>query len=135
MGGNDGKANNSTIYISDDCGMTWYEASKTLQLPDFMVALHDADAVVVDQTFTDADLNPAAIGRGMAAQWTPIELAYRLPGGAYTSGFMSASRATEPISSWECPYIYSFGGIKPDNKLQSTVRRATINRLMFKPIQ
>ena len=134
MGGNDGQTNNSTIYISDDCGMTWYEASKTLQLPDFMVALHDADAVVVDQTFTDADLKLKAIGRSHTAQWMPIELAYRLPGSAYTS-FMPASRATEPISSWECPYIYSFGGIKPDNKLQSTVWRATINRLMFKPIQ
>jgi len=135
MGGYDGKANSPTIYFSDDCGMTWYEASETMQLPDFMVALRNADAVVVDQTYTDADLNLSTSARSLAAQWSPIELAYRIPASATVVGSHPLGRATEAITSWECPYIYSFGGIKPDNTLQSTVWRAAINRLMFKPIQ
>ncbi len=135
MGGYDGKTNNSTVYLSDDCGMTWYEASETMQLPDFMVALHDADAVVVNQTFTDAALKPATAGRSLLSSWSPVELAYRIPGSAVIGNSMPGSRATEAITSWNCPYIYSFGGVKPDNTLQSTVWRATINRLMFKPIQ
>lgn len=100
-----------------------------------MVALRNADAVVVDQTYTDADLNLSTSARSLAAQWSPIELAYRIPASATVVGSHPLGRATEAITSWECPYIYSFGGIKPDNTLQSTVWRAAINRLMFKPIQ
>lgn len=48
---------------------------------------------------------------------------------------VSGSRVSTEITSWECPYIYVFGGMNSDNVTYDTVWRAVINRMMFKPIQ
>lgn len=45
------------------------------------------------------------------------------------------SRAITPITEWDCPYIYSFGGVNQADRLNPTVTRGVINRLMFKPLQ
>ncbi|MDE6238678.1 MAG: hypothetical protein K2M54_01665 [Muribaculaceae bacterium] len=45
------------------------------------------------------------------------------------------SRASTAITSWECPYIYMFGGYNSSNKLNNSVWRGIINRLSFKPLQ
>lgn len=45
------------------------------------------------------------------------------------------SRASTAITSWECPYIYMFGGYKGDGSLSCNVWRGVVNRLMFKPLQ
>lgn len=47
----------------------------------------------------------------------------------------SRSRVSTEITSWECPYIYVFGGMNSENVTYDTVWRAVVNRLMFKPIQ
>ena len=44
------------------------------------------------------------------------------------------SRVSAPITQWECPYIYLFGGLSNDLTLRQTLWRGTINRLTFKPI-
>lgn len=41
----------------------------------------------------------------------------------------------KPIESWDCPYIYLFGGINSNGTLNNTVWRGTINHLTFKPIE
>lgn len=41
----------------------------------------------------------------------------------------------KPIESWECPYIYMFGGINGEGTLSPTIWRGVINRLTFKPIE
>lgn len=57
--------------------------------------------------------------------------------GAQTILFSSllGSRASMAITSWECPYIYMFGGKNAAGQLSGNVWRGVINRLMFKPIQ
>ena len=45
------------------------------------------------------------------------------------------SRASEAITSWECPYIYMFGGEFSNGLISNTVWRGVINRLSFKPLQ
>lgn len=45
------------------------------------------------------------------------------------------SRASTAITSWECPYIYVFGGLASNDELYNTVWRGVINRLSFKPLQ
>ena len=44
-------------------------------------------------------------------------------------------RIAKPIESWECPYIYIFGGIGAQGSLNDSVWRGVINRLTFKPIE
>ncbi len=45
------------------------------------------------------------------------------------------SRASVAITSWECPYIYLFGGYGANGALNNQVWRGVINRLSFKPLQ
>ena len=44
------------------------------------------------------------------------------------------SRTSGPITSWECPYIYLYGGITVNGSLRPWITRGVINRLSFKPI-
>ena len=46
----------------------------------------------------------------------------------------SRSRVIKPVTEWECPYIYVFGGVDKNGALVSTVRRGVINRFTFKPL-
>lgn len=48
---------------------------------------------------------------------------------------MLGSRASVAITSWECPYIYRFGGRSRMGGLSNQVWRGFINRLSFKPLQ
>ena len=45
-----------------------------------------------------------------------------------------SSRAVRPISSWECPYIYIFGGLNTGG-FSPYIRRGYINYFTFLPIQ
>lgn len=54
---------------------------------------------------------------------------------AFVADVTLGSRATRPIESWECPYIYVFGGNNFAGALYNTVWRATLNRTKFKPVQ
>lgn len=45
------------------------------------------------------------------------------------------SRAIRPITEWDAPYIYLFGGYDADGKLFNQVWTGVINRLTFKPLQ
>ena len=44
------------------------------------------------------------------------------------------SRVTRPITSWECPFIYLYGGVKADGSLRPWITCGVINRLTFRPI-
>ncbi len=45
------------------------------------------------------------------------------------------TRASHPITEWDCPYIYLFGGVSSNGKLYNTVWKGVINRLTFRPLQ
>lgn len=93
-------------YISFDFGMTWLEGSSLIQLPDYIPPFSMAQAYTYDRVLTPS--------RSMI--WT------------------APSRATAPVESWECPYIYIFGGVNRVGATQQKVWRGTLNRLEFKPI-
>lgn len=46
-----------------------------------------------------------------------------------------ASRAIRPITEWDTPYIYMYGGYTATGELLPYVYRGVINRLEFKPLQ
>lgn len=112
-----------TVYISNDYGVHWQKASQLMQLPSGVTFGRDAQAILIDRTFTSASRS--------AARWNEITLPTlrnaMLP--------VPESRATTPITQWECPYIYVFGGTSANGTLYNRIIRGVINRLTFKPLQ
>lgn len=125
FGGQNDVDMNSTVYISGDCGRTWRVAGSLLQLPDYFPEVQDAQAFV--ETLT--------MGSRSASEWIDFPVNYRLPATAKVlPPFMPLSRATEPVTTWECPYIYFYGGMTANGSLSPYLWRGTINRMTFKPI-
>lgn len=100
----DGTLNN-TVYISYDNGIRWSVAPNTLQLPASFTPRYMADMAVLP--------------RPMQADFEPQRLPYQTDG--YTV-------------SWECPYIYIYGGIDADGQLCNSIVSGAINRLKFRPL-
>lgn len=98
-------AMNDTVYVSGNFGISWTKARDMLQLPDYMPRVTDADVAVIDHKFTIDDTAAAV-----------------------------QSRVVAPVTEWECPFIYYFGGIDASGALVPTFRRGVINRFTFKPL-
>lgn len=118
---------NDSVYVTTDYGLTWAKAADLMQLPDYVPPFHGAQAFVEE----------TALSSRSASGWTEMPFAYRLPAGAVLGEPypVFGSRATAPVTSWDCPFIYLFGGYNRDGELYDTLWRATLNRLTFKPIQ
>lgn len=119
MGGrkSDGTVSDS-VYVSLDGGIHWNMAGESLQLPDVIPPFANAQAIVRDNTLTS---------RASSADmmWNELTMLRHNP----------FSRAVAPVTSWECPFIYLYGGVDDAGTLYPTVWRGTINQLTFKPIE
>ena len=71
--------------------------------------------------------------RSAADEWTYMP-SVKLPAWYHIVTGVPASRATEPVTEWDCPYIYVFGGVTPTGGLSNNIWRGVINRLSFKPL-
>ena len=93
-------------------------AGESLQLPDVIPPFANAQAIVRDNTLTS---------RASSADmmWNELTMLRHNP----------FSRAVAPVTSWECPFIYLYGGVDDAGTLYPTVWRGTINQLTFKPIE
>ena len=116
--------NTHRVFISRDQGLNWSEADELLTLPDYIPEMSFAQAIVWStelhsRSLAASDWNEMA-ARPLPAWW--IE----------TPGY---GRATKPVTSWECPYIYLYGGILANGQLNPQVWRGVINRLTFKPLE
>lgn len=119
MGGirSDGKVND-VLYISYDNGINWRRASDLMQYPSFVKPGYQADCIIW-QSPMEADMN-AAWKRIASAKKSPqMRLKYNIDGDDIT---------------WDCPYIYLFGGTNDAGTLNSEIRRAVLARLTFAPI-
>lgn len=94
------------VYLSYDFGVQWVKAGELMQLPDYVPATMYAQAFVVDQEL------PARAG-----------------------ALFAPSRIVRPVTSWECPYIYVYGGSLSNGTISDNIWRAVINRFTFKPIE
>lgn len=112
---------NDCVYISTDNGITWDKANELLQLPEYIEDFTGAQAVVQTATLTEA--------RSTSEGWIEMP-ASKLP----ASIVGAQSRTIAPIESWECPYIYLFGGTNANGVLCNNIWRGVINRLSFKPL-
>lgn len=118
---------NLTTYISKDYGRSWSKGSDYIQLPEYMQVLTGSQAYV--ETLT---LNSRS-----GDEWETFDTSYRIPASACIESpfeWRSMSRATAPVTEWECPYIYLYCGNDSQGKLNQYVWRGTINRLTFKPL-
>lgn len=111
-----------TVYVSSDRGVHWSKAGTTLQLPAGFPEIAGAQAIVVNRTMDVASTNT------LWSENVPMSLpSWYVP--------VVNTRATKPITEWECPFIFVFGGETPTGELNDNVWRGVINRLMFKPLQ
>lgn len=123
FGGEDIDGNISRkVYMSVDRGVHWALAGELMQLPASIPVMAGAEALVFESTIES---------RSLAANWKSLELP-RIP-----AWFAAADqpKGVAPITSWECPYIYLFGGDLANGSLNISVWRGVINRLSFKPLQ
>lgn len=113
------------VYVSVDNGVRWRRATDMLTLPDYLPDMYGADALVFDETLHARSAS--------ATSW--IEMPGRRISPWLTMGAPATSRAVAPITEWECPYVYLFGGYSSTGQLYNTVWRGVINRLQFIPLQ
>lgn len=109
---------NHTLYISYDNGVTWLIAPDLMQLPEFIPAMTGADAIVASSPMS-ADLADAWNTRANPAQRPWMKIAYNIDGYEI---------------SWECPYLFLFGGYGADAILFDSIWRGVLARLTYTPL-
>lgn len=95
---------NTTTYISRDQGLHWNTGISGLQLPSYMPAFFGAQA-----------------------------FAYSRKQSANAPRRYSAGQTTA-ITSWDCPYLYLFGGYASNGNALNSVWEGVITRLTYKPV-
>lgn len=116
---------NRTVYYSRDWGMTWSEAPSLVQMPVEMPSFYGASAFGYSTTlYADS----------RSTLWAEMPLR-TLPRGASFMTGNSLSRAIAPITEWECPAIFLFGGRNYQGNTLNNVWRGVIYHYTFKPVQ
>lgn len=115
-----------TVYVSYDFGITWKVADSYLQFPKEYPDFSSAQAYVIDYTLH-------ARSSMTDGSWRDLDVC-GIPCWAYPVTDDTRSRISKPITSWECPYIFLFGGKKADGTLLPYVTRGVINRFTFQPL-
>lgn len=95
---------NGKIYLSNTQGITWQVGDSTISQPSFMPRFYGAQALVNTETLT---LGSAAYG---------------------------PRRVKSPVTSWDCSFIYLFGGYNDRGELLPSVWRGVYNRLTNTPV-
>ena len=95
---------NGTIYLSSTQGVTWTQGDSTIAQPSYMPKFYGAQAFVFNETLTAGGAN------------------------------LMPRRVQAAIDSWDCPYIYLFGGYNDQGALLPYVWRGVYNRLYFYPV-
>lgn len=103
---------NRTVYVSYDFGINWQKAPEYLQLPSGVDCGYGADALSIAMTRES----------NLSDRWNlsgPKKLPYQVEG---------------DIISWECPYIFLFGGYDSRGNLYPNIRSGLLQRLSFVPL-
>lgn len=105
---------NRTVYISYNNGVNWATGATSLQLPEEIPAMVGVDNIV---SAREMSANISDAWKKSARRQARIKVE--------TDG---------DIVTWECPYIYLFGGYAPDGTLYDTIWQGVLTRLTFTPI-
>lgn len=124
FGGVNGSGINREVYISRDWGMTWTEAPQFVQLPEDLPSLYGSSAIVHTTTLHISRSASGWDALGTRALWP--QCSFVMPA--------TQSRVTAPITEWECPAIYMFGGYDANGNASNTLWRGVILRYTFNPV-
>ena len=109
---------NRRIFVSYDNGVNWYAAESYMQLPEHFPGLSDLDGIMVEWPKTAS----------LKDNWTDAA-------GRNIPGMARIKYEVEDYKvSWDCPYIYIFGGKNAKGTLNNEVWRGVLNRLSFTPL-
>lgn len=108
---------NRTVWLSYDNGVRWQQAVDYMQLPEAIPAMYDCDGIVLD-------VDKSA---SLSDYWKVI------PSRRLTPWMVKGTVDGDSVS-WQCPYIYLFGGIDADGHLNDTLWRGVLSRLTFTPM-
>ena len=110
---------NDTVYLSRDFGMHWSKAPDNLQIPNSVIPSRtNAQAYAFTST-----VKARSTGGNVRPVWRPV-------------GYSAIrSRATTPVTEWDVPYIYLFGGTNKEGTTYNTLFRGAITEFTFKPLQ
>lgn len=117
---------NDTVYISRDFGVSWEKAGQELQLSHNFPPRRQAQGFVYTETLSSRAM------AGFMPAWRELGTP-RLPLGASLIA-PRLSRADNPATSWECPFIYIFGGVNAGGETFNTLWRGAITAFTFRPL-
>lgn len=107
---------NRDAYVSYNNGVNWQVANTLMQLPTFIPGMASSDNIVAyapySANISDAWTKAADTGRKSKRAWT-------LDGTEIT---------------WECPYIFLFGGHNSESELCNTIWKGVLVRMTYTPI-
>lgn len=95
---------NGTIYLSSNQGVTWAKGDSTISQPAHVTKFYGAQAFVQSETLSSS---------------TP----------RYVPGRVQAI-----VDTWECPFIYLFGGYDDQGRLLPNLWRGVYNRMTYYPL-
>lgn len=114
---------NRTVYTSSDWGMTWRKGSDLIQLPADLEVCAGSSAIVYATTLHAA--------RTSRQGWTPLQVRPLYPHCAPVPWL--ASRVEKPVTEWECPAIYVYGGRDENGRMSTKAWRGQLIRYTFLP--
>lgn len=107
------------VYVSHQQGLLWNLAADNLQLPDYIDEFCNAQAYVYASKMTT---RTTSSWNAMASKELPVWAR------------SSSLRTVKPITEWDCPYVYLFGGENRNGVVYNNIWRGVINRMTFAPI-
>ena len=111
------------VYTSRDMGANWRVGDQLVTLPEYIEPFAYAQAFVFDTEMLYTRSGSA---------WTAFPGSNLLPWCFPVDE--PATRTVQPPTSWNCPYIYIFGGIDSRNVAFNNIWRGTLNRFTFQPL-
>ncbi len=129
----------NTLFFSRDMGVNWAVADSLMQLPEYIQPMYRADAVVFNTTMSDNGVVSRAGGgvnilswRSMPSPERPVWFNTATPAAVAVKS--SGGDGISPVTEWDIPYIYVFGGYDTYGGTYDTVWRGVLNRLTYKPV-
>lgn len=109
---------NGEVSMSFSNGIAWQKAGQSMTRPEYIPAMWMMDCAVVD-TPLEANFAPEV--------WKTMQMP--------ASGMRTITYTVDGYNvTWNCPYIYLFGGCNEEGELYDTIWKGVLNRLSFKPI-
>lgn len=119
----EGKTVSKDVYISLDNGLNWKKGDVLVQLPEYISAFAYGQGLVFSSQLSSRSSATNTYWEELPARKLPVWFMIAAP---------VASRSIP--TTWDCPYIYLFGGENASGGLMKYIWKGAINRLTFKPL-